>query len=95
MICTRYRDVQQILISFMQLIFFITPIFWVTTALRPGHNILKYNPFYYILEIVRAPLLGQTLPPETWLIAVMLGAASFIIGTVVYAAYRHRLTYWL
>jgi ABC-type polysaccharide/polyol phosphate export permease len=95
MVCTRYRDVQQIVISVMQLAFFITPIFWVTTALRPGHEVLKFNPFYYMLEVVRGPLLGQPVALQTWLIAAALGVASFVIGTSVYAAFRHRLTYWL
>lgn len=95
MVCTRYRDVQQIVIAVMQLIFFVTPVFWVATALRPGHQVLIYNPFYYILEIVRMPLLGKPPSFEIWAIATAIAAASLICGTSVYCAFRHRITYWL
>lgn len=95
--CTRFRDMAQILINLLQVIFYVTPIIWMPGLLsaRTSLMILEPNPFYHLLEIVRAPLMGNLPTPTTW--AVSLG--SMVVGTfvtiVVYNKYRNRIAYWL
>ena len=57
-ICARYRDVGPIVGSVMQIAFFLTPVIWQPHQLGDGAVLLPLNPFYAVLEIVRAPLLG-------------------------------------
>src|SRR5690606_25007200 len=59
MISARFRDIPPLIISFVKIVFFVTPIFW-TPDLRQGRTfVLDINPFYHLVEIVRAPMLGQ------------------------------------
>jgi lipopolysaccharide transport system permease protein len=94
-VCTRFRDVPQIVTAAMQLVFFLTPIIWMTDGLRVSRKIVDLNPVYYFMEIVRQPLLGTVPDLSIWLTAAVLAIISLVIGIISYAAYRRQLAYWL
>ena len=59
-ISTIVRDYQLMLQSFMRMLFFLTPILWdVSNAPSWLANILQLNPFYYIIDGIRASFLGS------------------------------------
>jgi ABC-2 type transport system permease protein len=96
-LCTRFRDIQQIVAAILQLLFLLTPVMWTPESIR-GKSVsvlLDFNPFYYLMEIVRGPLLGY--PPEAyvWLIAGGVSLASLLAGHALYGRYRHRVAFWL
>ena len=65
--CARFRDIMPIVNSVMQIAFFITPVIWKPEQLGPaGMSKLPFNPFYDLLEIVRAPLLGHMPSMMVW-----------------------------
>ena len=59
MVSARFRDIPQLINSIVQIVFFVTPIMWKPELLRTRSYIAEFNPFYHLVEIVRAPLLGQ------------------------------------
>lgn len=91
----RFRDVAQIVSSFIQIMFFVTPIIWTPTQGRLDAVWLDLNPFYHLLELVRAPLLGTAPTAENW----MWGAASVmvaaILSVIVDAVTRRKIYLWL
>jgi len=96
--CARFRDVPQIIMSIMQIAFFVTPIMWYATLIdkHPGANLLiRLNPFFYLLEIVRAPLLGTPLTTIWVLKAVTVSAVIIGISAVGFARARGRIAYWV
>ena len=60
MISARFRDIPQLINSVVQIAFFVTPIMWKPDLLQEHIYLATWNPFHVLLEIVRAPLLGQT-----------------------------------
>jgi ABC-type polysaccharide/polyol phosphate export permease len=94
-ICTRFRDVPQIITAALQLVFFLTPIIWMSESLRVSRKVVDLNPVYYFIEIVRQPLLGSVPDLHIWLTAMVLAIISLVIGMMSYAAYRRQLAYWL
>jgi ABC-2 type transport system permease protein len=96
-LCTRYRDIPQIITTLMQLLFLLTPIVWIPGSARGEHIglLLYWNPLYHLLDIVRGPLLGQ--PPDlgTWLAAAFSSVVALCVGLGFYACFRHRIAYWL
>ena len=58
-ICARFRDIMPIVNSVMMIAFFLSPVIWKPEQLGPRAVWLPFNPFYDMLEIVRAPLLGS------------------------------------
>jgi homopolymeric O-antigen transport system permease protein len=96
--CARFRDVPQIIMSLMQIAFFVTPVMWYAKLLQ-GHGaadlLIRFNPFFYILEILRGPVLGTAVT------AGMVGNALLVSGVVIglaaigFARARGRLAYWV
>jgi len=69
LLCTRYRDVQQIVISLLQISMFVTPLFWPESQLgkSPIAAIcINLNPLYHIVSVVRYPLLGRPASTFSW-----------------------------
>ncbi|WP_280767425.1 ABC transporter permease [Polynucleobacter sphagniphilus] len=98
-LCTRFRDIGQLVANFIQLLFFITPIMWSPDILTGKDAnrawVAQYNPAYHFIEIIRAPVLGQPLPQNSWLIVL---AATFLVWVLAFLSlikFRHRVTYWL
>ena len=48
-LCTRFRDVAQIISSLIQVVFYVTPFIWQPTLLKRHEEILLFNPFYNFL----------------------------------------------
>ncbi len=71
--CARFRDIQPIVNSVMQIAFFMTPVIWKPDQLGASSvDKLPLNPFFDLLEIVRGPILGTDVTGMTWVGAIML-----------------------
>jgi ABC-type polysaccharide/polyol phosphate export permease len=96
-ICTRFRDLQQLITSLLQIALFATPIFWRPEQLqsRLSAIFIELNPLYHFVDVVRAPLLGQMPTTSSWLF--VLGATIFgwTFTLVVFSRFRRRIPYWI
>jgi ABC-2 type transport system permease protein/lipopolysaccharide transport system permease protein len=91
----RFRDVPPIIASVMQLAFFLTPVFWRPEQMQGRQAFVLLNPFYYMLEMVRMPLLGQMPTPLMWMVSVAMCGVGALVGLVFFARYRRRIAYWV
>ncbi|MGQ9659396.1 MAG: ABC transporter permease [Thermochromatium sp.] len=91
----RFRDVPLIVGSVVQVLFFITPVIWKPEML-PGRALwLDLNPFYHLIEIMRAPLLGQMPAFANWLPVIAITVVGWVVALFFYSAYRWRIAYWV
>ena len=94
--CARFRDIQPIVNSVMQIAFFVTPVIWKPSQLGAGVDNLPFNPFFDLLEIVRAPLLGEGGPSSmTWLGAVIYSVVLCSVSWAFFVRARGRITFWI
>ncbi len=96
-LCARYRDLPQIVGSVLQVVFYLTPIMWMPNLLpsRAGIYLLDSNPVYHLLEIIRAPLLGQLPSTMNWIVSLVLALVGWSMAVAVYGRYKRRIAYWL
>ncbi|OGT43024.1 MAG: hypothetical protein A3F13_07465 [Gammaproteobacteria bacterium RIFCSPHIGHO2_12_FULL_40_19] len=96
MVGLRYRDIGQFITNIMNLIFFFTPIMWLPTNLPQHlHFIIYYNPIAQLIELMRAPLMGQ-LPSEHAVVTmIMLFFVSLVLMLWCFSKVRHRIVFWL
>jgi ABC-type polysaccharide/polyol phosphate export permease len=96
LIGARFRDVQQIMLSALQLLFFVTPIVWFPAALseRVGW-IATANPIFAFIDIVRSPLLGELPAAASWPVAIGVTLTGAAAAALAFARYRHRIAYWV
>jgi len=95
--CTRYRDVPQIIANLLQVTFYVTPIIWLPELLpkRASLLLLNVNPFFHLIQIVRAPLLGTLPSVLNWEVGIVLALAGWGFTILFYGRFRSRIAYWL
>jgi ABC-type polysaccharide/polyol phosphate export permease len=94
----RFRDLQQLVMSVVQVSMFVTPLFWPPEGLEGLRRIffVGLNPLYHLLTIVRDPLLGGRLPPVNSIIAVtLITVVGWALTFALFAKFRKRIAYWL
>ncbi len=94
----RYGDLEELLHSVLRLLFFVTPILWVPhkDVRGPIIDLLLYlNPFYYLVEVIRVPLVYGQVPALE--ISVMLAALplGWLAASLLYARTRWSIALWL
>ena len=91
----RFRDIPPIVGSVVQIAFFVTPVIWKPQQLGVHAWTLPYNPFFALLEVVRAPMLGYLPSATTWLMAVVYSLLLFGATWLLLVRARGRVPYWL
>lgn len=94
-ISARFRDVPQVVASVVQIVFFVTPIFWKPQLLQSHAYLADLNPFYHLIEIVRAPLLGQIPSAKHYFAVLLITLINIAIASVFFARFRARIAYWV
>ncbi len=91
----RFRDIPIMIANGVQLVFFVTPILWKPEALTSREWIYRFNPFHYLIEIIRSPLLGTVPPLQDWAIVLLFTAANLAVGIVMFGRFHRRIAYWV
>jgi ABC-type polysaccharide/polyol phosphate export permease len=95
LITSRYRDVSPAISSIMQVVFYITPVIWPPEMLASHQYLLDFNPLYYFLDFLRAPLLGKDPNWYSVVGSVIITFSLVVISTFVVNKYKNRLVFWL
>ena len=96
-IVARFRDVNPLVNSVLQVLIFFTPVFYKLDDLQTGarHALLYWNPFTYLLSAFRAPLIGGELNPIFYVGSAVVTAVNIVLGIVIFTRSRSRLPYWV
>lgn len=90
----RYPDIPELTQTVMRLCFFLTPIIWMQSAATgKGAAIGAFiyaNPFYYLIEIIRGPLVYGLVP---WFEIGIVAAALPVIWLAAALAYARAKPY--
>jgi ABC-type polysaccharide/polyol phosphate export permease len=96
MICVRYRDVIQLITTWLTVLFFVTPIMWKPDFLPPRYQfIVDWNPLAQFLELLRGPFLGQPLSAHTWVMTIAIAVGGAVLALPVIGLYRRRVIFWM
>lgn len=98
-ICTRFRDVIQLVVNLTQILFFVTPIFWEPSRLAKSpfaeFILVTANPAYHLVEVIRAPLLGKAPGLISYGFLVGMAVFGFAILLLFLRRLYGRIAYWL
>lgn len=96
-ICARFRDITQVTTNILQVLFYATPIMWMIKIL-PSHvskDFINWNPFYHLVELLRAPLLGGAPSGLNWGVSLVMAIIGWMLSIAFFGKYRWRIAYWL
>ena len=94
-VAARFRDLPPIVDSVMRIAFLATPIVWTPALLSERAWLLTFNPFHHLLEVVRAPLLGELPAADSWIAVGVMTVAGWTVALALYARCRGRIAFWL
>lgn len=94
-LCLRFRDVSQVIATVMQIVFFLTPIIWRPSQGRVAPEFVQGNPFYHVIELVRAPLLGQAPTEVNWIVSFIVLGVLMVAAAISLTVSRRRIFLWL
>ena len=95
-VCARYRDIQPLIGNMLQILLFITPIFYPAEMLgRRGIIIAQGNPFYHFVEVIRTPLLGKAPAMVSYIFVAAITVVGWLVMLLVYRRIRRRICYWV
>lgn len=91
----RFRDIPQIVISIMQFAIFMTPVFWRPDAFPARHSFLALNPFFHMLDVVRAPLMGLSASSDSYVFLTVMALAGWGVTLAIFTYTRRRIVHYL
>jgi ABC-2 type transport system permease protein len=105
-VATRFRDIPPVIQSFITMLFYATPIMWSMDQVLAAHQasgssgafyvtLLKFNPIYHFVEILRAPLVGQVESWVHWAVVGGITALGWGLALIALRNYRSRVAYWV
>jgi ABC-type polysaccharide/polyol phosphate export permease len=94
-LCARFRDLPQIVANGVQVMFFLSPVIWSADQLPQRAIFIEANPFYHLVEVVRAPLLGEFATATNWQVVTSVIAVLVVASAISAAVTRKRVFLWL
>ena len=99
----RYRDLGEIMSAILRIAFLATPIIWIVPTADGGTfnrgellgPFLLLNPFYHLLEVIRAPLLGNPIAWSTWLLVILMTIGGFALMNFMYRRFARLVPLWV
>jgi ABC-type polysaccharide/polyol phosphate export permease len=94
----RYADFKEMVGSALRLFFFLTPILWVPHQDVRGPMVdaaLYVNPFYYMVEVVRAPLVYGKIPILEISVLLAVLPLGWLLAGFVYMRTKRSIALWL
>jgi len=70
-------------------------VIWPPKLLQGNEHLLTFNPFYYFLDLLRLPLMGQVPSADLWTGTTAMVALLCVVSLVFVARYRWRVAYWI
>jgi ABC-2 type transport system permease protein len=94
----RYPDTTEAVHTALMLGFLLTPILWMGNRFdphSPAGLLVRLNPAYHLIEVVRAPVLGQPVPISTFIYLAVLTLGGWCLTMVVYRRYARFVPLWI
>jgi ABC-type polysaccharide/polyol phosphate export permease len=94
--CARFRDLAVAIGLGAQLLFFVSPVMWSADQIPQEYAwIIRLNPLVPLLNLIRQPLLGEVPAVTTWLAAIVMGTAIWLLAMPVHGVATRRVAFWL
>jgi ABC-2 type transport system permease protein/lipopolysaccharide transport system permease protein len=95
LLSARFRDIRVGINTALQVLFFLSPVFWSPEQISERHWIVSINPLGWFIETFRRPLLGISIE-----IGFVLGMLSLTLLNLAMALFvleknRQKLSYWI
>ena len=92
---TRFRDIPPLVRSLLSILTLLTPIFWKKEMLGEYQNWVYLNPFTFIIEVLRDPLLGILPDFKVYMFSILLIIFLYIVNVILLKFKGSRVVFWI
>jgi ABC-type polysaccharide/polyol phosphate export permease len=83
------KDVSNVLVFFLQVVFWITPIFWSSDIIQDEYKaIIELNPFYYMVDSYRKAVLSNQFYFDNWFSILYMLSFFLVLMFVAITVFR-------
>lgn len=94
----RFPDIGEVVNNVFRVLFLLTPIIWYPDRMPAGSlrgEASRLNPFYHLIEIFRAPILGEPISANSWYYVAALTVVGVLLASFLYRRYARVVPIWL
>lgn len=94
----RFMDFGQAVANASMFLFLLTPIVWPLDMAPPDSlrgQLMRFNPFFHYVSVVRNPILGVPVEPLTWWVLGISTVGGLLLATLLYRRYARFVPLWL
>jgi ABC-type polysaccharide/polyol phosphate export permease len=94
----RFPDVNEIMGNVFILGFVMTPIVWYAGSAPAGTirgMVMRVNPMFHLIEIVRAPIMGEAVSRLTLAYVALMSLSGWLLAMVLHRRYSRFVPLWL
>jgi ABC-type polysaccharide/polyol phosphate export permease len=94
----RFRDLGQLVSNLFMFGFLLTPIIWHASTMPAGSlrgTVMRANPLYHLVELVRGPILSEPVGSLTYWYVGLMTVFGWLAAALVYRRYARFVSIWL
>jgi ABC-type polysaccharide/polyol phosphate export permease len=94
----RLPDMKHLIGNVFMFAFLLTPIIWHADTMPSGSlrgTLARANPLYHMVELVRAPILGQPLEDGTLIYLAAMTLGGWLLAMLAYRRYARYVPLWI
>ena len=94
----RFPDTEQFIGNVFLFLFLLTPIIWYADqapADSPRGLLMRFNPLFHLIEVVRAPILGEPLNQFSLRVTIGMAASGWLVAALAYRRYARFVPLWI
>lgn len=94
----RFPDVNEVVNNVFRVLFLLTPIIWFPDQMPAASlrgRASRLNPFYHLIEIFRAPILGEPISALSWYYVGVMTVIGVVLAVFLYRRYARLVPIWL
>ena len=97
LVSVRFRDFPPIFGSVVTIAFYLTPVMWIADQIPGGDSnpLIAFNPLFHLLELVRAPLMGELTSDVSWMVCAAMFVCGSLVATFVVRRHEHKIALWV
>lgn len=93
---TRFRDIQSLMKSILQIIFLVSPIIWMPSLVPESKLfIITFNPVFHFIEIFRGVILYQSIKIDSLAVIFFFIITLNLIFYYLYKSNYKKIVFWL
>ena len=93
--CTRFRDVAQIIMSILTVMFFLTPILWSVDMAGERTMFLYGNIFFVMIDVMRSPLVDSVIPYKSIIVLIFSNLILIPVSLFLFGKFKDKVPFWV